>query len=440
MKETSSNEKMNSSQTNDTAQRASAGPEGIAIAPPAYGIRFLDHQPRKNTSGPGLVIQPKLAVGAANDRYEREADRVAEQILRKIDPISSVSNSLAGRYVVQEKPVAQSQIGFGGGQVSSETESAIRQEKGRGSPLDKSFRPKMEQAFGADFGKVRVHTDQRADQLSRSIQAQAFTTGRDIFFKQGEYNPSSQRGRGLLTHELTHVVQQNGASSLQRKEDAPEITRSGGDTPWISRRIERINQTVGNASYKNDSLVYKSYLVEVEVDDQNETPVNMVRLERKVRAWLTKTKFSGDLMVMQTKGLTDTVYGGKNEVECGPITGKMFEFVRQDDAGTYGLWQKDGPPESEGTNYPVNRDNDHHLISVDDNPGIGGMGPFNDFGSLFGPPAEFHAQFKFKATDVVSNQSMEVQETVDISENEIKNLVSEEKKKAKKNNQRNNYW
>lgn len=67
----------------------------------------------------------------------------------------------------------------------------------------------MEQAFCADFSGVKVHTDGQSDQLNQSIQARAFTTGQDVFFGQGEYNPGSRGGQELLAHELTHVVQQN---------------------------------------------------------------------------------------------------------------------------------------------------------------------------------------------------------------------------------------
>jgi ribonuclease HI len=66
----------------------------------------------------------------------------------------------------------------------------------------------MDRAFGSDFSGVRVHTDDRADRLNRSLDARAFTTGKDVFFRQGEYQPGSPAGNKLLAHELTHVVQQ----------------------------------------------------------------------------------------------------------------------------------------------------------------------------------------------------------------------------------------
>ena len=69
----------------------------------------------------------------------------------------------------------------------------------------------MEASFGADFRGVRVHTGSEADALNSAVHARAFTTGHDIFFRAGEYNPQSSGGRELLAHELTHVVQQTGA-------------------------------------------------------------------------------------------------------------------------------------------------------------------------------------------------------------------------------------
>ncbi|MBR8841045.1 MAG: DUF4157 domain-containing protein [Stigonema ocellatum SAG 48.90 = DSM 106950] len=73
-------------------------------------------------------------------------------------------------------------------------------------------RVQMVQAFGTDFSGVKVHTDSRSDHLNKSVQARAFTTGQDIFFRQGEYSPGSHSGQELLAHELTHVVQQNGGA------------------------------------------------------------------------------------------------------------------------------------------------------------------------------------------------------------------------------------
>jgi hypothetical protein len=97
----------------------------------------------------------------------------------------------------------------GGGGLDA-VERSIDQARGAGQGLDHGTRHEMESAFGADFGGVRIHTDARADDLNHALSARAFATGKDVFFRQGEYAPGTSSGRELLAHELTHVVQQTG--------------------------------------------------------------------------------------------------------------------------------------------------------------------------------------------------------------------------------------
>jgi hypothetical protein len=110
------------------------------------------------------------------------------------------------RYVQRVLAIARS----GGGEVASEVETTIDRARGGGQALDHGVRRQMETAFGADFGAVRVHTGTEAHQLNHAVSAIAFTTGPDIFFQDGAYNPSSSEGKELLAHELMHVVQQGG--------------------------------------------------------------------------------------------------------------------------------------------------------------------------------------------------------------------------------------
>src|SRR5271154_409408 len=112
--------------------------------------------------------------------------------------------------------------------VSPGVERAIQQERGGGENLDHGVRRQMESSFGADFSGVRVHTDRQSDSLNRSLSARAFTTGQDIFFRQGAYQPGNSTGRELLAHELTHVVQQGGdqvrrAMSVSQPGDPHEV-------------------------------------------------------------------------------------------------------------------------------------------------------------------------------------------------------------------------
>lgn len=80
---------------------------------------------------------------------------------------------------------------------------------GGGSPLDEGVRSSMESAFGASFGDVRVHTDDRASKSAESVGANAYTVGSDVVFRSGQFNPGSPTGQRTLAHELAHVVQQS---------------------------------------------------------------------------------------------------------------------------------------------------------------------------------------------------------------------------------------
>jgi hypothetical protein len=120
------------------------------------------------------------------------------------------------RYVQRVVAVARSPEGDGN--VMPDVERAIESSRGGGQSLDRGVQGQMGQALNADFSGVRVHTDAGADGLNQSLSAKAFTTGSDIYFRQGEYNPGSSGGRELLAHELTHVVQQN-PDKVQTKSD-----------------------------------------------------------------------------------------------------------------------------------------------------------------------------------------------------------------------------
>jgi hypothetical protein len=108
----------------------------------------------------------------------------------------------------------------GPAKLDNEIARAIDEQRGRGSELDGDARTTLESAMGEDFSDVRIHHDDDAHELSKSVHADAFTTGSDVFFQSGKYDPGSSAGQKLLAHELTHVVQQRGAA------DTSEMTVS----------------------------------------------------------------------------------------------------------------------------------------------------------------------------------------------------------------------
>jgi hypothetical protein len=182
-------------------------------------------------------IQAKLTIGQVGDKYEQEADRVAKNVVQQINAPQTKALQKEDSAQIQPNTLQSQQIYQGelqlkqlsemvrcreviaGGEASRDLARSINSAKGGGQPLNVGLQQSMGQAMGTDFSRVRVHTDAQADQLNQSIQSKAFTTGQNIFFRQGEYNPGSQEGQELIAHELTHVIQQTGHQQplVQRK-------------------------------------------------------------------------------------------------------------------------------------------------------------------------------------------------------------------------------
>ncbi|HEX4962821.1 MAG TPA: DUF4157 domain-containing protein, partial [Thermoanaerobaculia bacterium] len=184
-----------------------------------------------STPGGGAFrIQPKLRIGPPGDRHEREADRVASQVVDvlRAPPVEARSAPAAVQRQAEvsslpspSEELLQGCDACGGTCEEPQFERTLqRAREGGGESFPQAVRQPMERAFGADFSGVTVHRDRQSDQLNHAIHARAFTTGQDIFFRRGEYNPASRGGQELLAHELTHVVQQGG----------PEVRRASAET------------------------------------------------------------------------------------------------------------------------------------------------------------------------------------------------------------------
>ena len=200
-----------------------------------------------------LSVQPKLTITPAGDIYEQEADTVANEVIQTIHRGPERGQQPAARQAAEEEEELQMKRDLrtqrdlraqrqeipeeeelqmqrdleaqrqeeeeeliqmhpdGSATTSESLTSAIQGSAGGGRGLPGGTRDPMEQAFGANFENVRLHTDAKADHLSRSMQALAFTVGPDIYFRRGAYDPASPSGERLMAHELTHVIQQGFA-------------------------------------------------------------------------------------------------------------------------------------------------------------------------------------------------------------------------------------
>jgi len=188
--------------------------------------------------------QTKLKINSPNDKYEQEADRVAEQVTKmpnqnlqrknakneSIDEIRRTPNLTLQRKCdkcEEEETIQTKSMGNSGGIASPGFINQINNSRGGGQSMDPTTRTFMESRIGADFGGVKIHTNAKATRMNKEINAKAFTYGQDVYFNQGTYNPSSVSGKKLLAHELTHTIQQGNSTPFgQMKSDqiqrAPE--------------------------------------------------------------------------------------------------------------------------------------------------------------------------------------------------------------------------
>jgi hypothetical protein len=172
-------------------------------------------------------LQRKLSVSTPGDEYEREADRVAEHVMRMPEPTLQRGCACGGGTAGGACNECAKNDESAGAMLQREARSSrdvsaalpIVQDvlNAPGRPLDLATRAFMEPRFGQAFGDVRVHTDRHAHASARAVNALAYTVGRDIVFGAGQYVPSSASGRRLLAHELSHVTQQRaGALQVRR--------------------------------------------------------------------------------------------------------------------------------------------------------------------------------------------------------------------------------
>jgi hypothetical protein len=179
----------------------------------------------------GRGIQAKLTVSQPSDPAEREADQVADHVMRAPAAgysISAPCSCAAGGETCQECEQKQTGIqrqAAGGGGAATAPRSVHQELGSPGRPLDAETRQFFEPRFGHDFSQVRVHTGPEAEQSASAISARAYTSGQHIVFGAAQYNPSDAAGQHLLAHELTHVVQQGSGNA------APAVNRDLATEP-----------------------------------------------------------------------------------------------------------------------------------------------------------------------------------------------------------------
>ncbi|HEX3437634.1 MAG TPA: DUF4157 domain-containing protein [Pseudacidobacterium sp.] len=256
-----------SSPEKSEARRGAAPPDKERKLYPRYNAFALfpatkvvpSGTPRKKdlrgTARPGLVIQTKLRISQPGDQYEREADWMAEHVMRMPagkNEASSRSSRPPERTLLrkcshceeEEKKVQRKKVdGSPGGGLSAVHEVLNTP----GEPLSGTLRSFMEPRFGFDFSGVRVHYDAHAAESAKAVRALAYTAGQHVVFGAGQYSAESMESRKLLAHELSHVIQQGGA-----KQYPGRASRHGGFRYSRAERGQHLHRspiTGGNILY-----------------------------------------------------------------------------------------------------------------------------------------------------------------------------------------------
>lgn len=178
-----------------------------------------------------------------SDCEKKEKERVQRQEKEpEEEPVQRQPEKEEEKPPVQMMPLMRKSAG-GGYTATPALSNRLSASKGGGSVLPAPTRAHMESAFGADFSRVRIHTDRDAAEMNAGISARAFTHGSDIYFNNGQYAPENGEGKRLLAHELTHVVQQGGSErkrNIRTTMRKQIIQRSVTDQyPIIRRNLRR---------------------------------------------------------------------------------------------------------------------------------------------------------------------------------------------------------
>lgn len=196
-----------------TTPEASASPATAVLAAPPVRRRATPPQP--------AVLQ----VGSADDALEHAADRAADAAMARItdDHEHGLGHSHPAEAAPAHAPQSvrrRAAVGREGGATSTDFTHRVEGMRSGGRTLDTGLRRSMEHGFGTSLSGVRVHTGAAAADAAAEIGALAFTTGRDIFFGEGQYRPGTPDGDHMIGHEIAHTLQQSGsAKRISRRWD-----------------------------------------------------------------------------------------------------------------------------------------------------------------------------------------------------------------------------
>jgi hypothetical protein len=184
----------------------SHGTQAWIAAPAPPVLQDFSRIPVHSTAA---ALQTKLAINQPGDAHEQEANRVAEQVMRRPEPWLQRACACGGTCPKCRKNPASDPGQLVAPPIVHDVLGAP------GQSLDPAARAFFEPRFGVGLANVRIHTNDQAGASARAVGARAYTVGRDVVFAPGQFAPGTEEGRRLLAHELTHVLQQAGGGAVE---------------------------------------------------------------------------------------------------------------------------------------------------------------------------------------------------------------------------------
>jgi hypothetical protein len=233
---------------------------------------------------PPVRAQASLAISGPHDVAETEARHIARNVMLMPSPASTGLSTAAPACRLMPPMIARSAPGGdgigGGGGVSTPpaVSSALRSggaSGGQALPID--VRRFMEPRFGADFSRVRIHTDNDAAWMNRRLSAHAFTVGPDIYFGRGQFAPHTITGRELIAHELTHTIQQGGVHQYDVSpiHSAASIPRVQAAAPIGGPQALGMSDAIGYLADKANAIPgFRAMTIVLGVNPINQRPVD----------------------------------------------------------------------------------------------------------------------------------------------------------------------
>ncbi len=292
-------------------------------------------------------ITPLVQRQVEPEEEEEEEPIQAKPITEQITPLIQRQAESEESEEEEEEPIQTKGNSSSPAVATPDVESSINSLRRGGRPLPEPLRNYFEPRFGYDFSRVRVHTDSKASETAKAINAKAFTTGKDVVFGTGQYSPETSSGKRLLAHELTHVSQQQNHRETLRKQGGATLKKReyGKESEEYAEVLRKAMEGLGTEEEKIFGVLQKIHM----------RPVAIASLKKAYKSKYEKTLIEDlrDEMSNSELDFALSLLGGKplsKNVEIKPRTLRKVDYTEAVDRLVVAI---EGPGTDEELIYAV---------------------------------------------------------------------------------------